>query len=384
MTMKPYNPDITRSLKWLHNNAPNLQAIVNQKADWYGKYNDQFWSNWQANVFDLRTANAFGLTVWCIILGLPLSAFNFEPITNAFAFGSQRGNYQDGGGNQAPITFVGAPSILSNGVIVPSANYTINPATDQITFTAAPAAGATLTWTGTVQNPNTDQTLIVNQPRKIGTGDGVTTTFSLLPADSGSYNEVGANFYGGGASSVSSLNEIRFACQLRYVALVSNGRQQWINQMLAHIFNGGAPWNFAEKKYFYLADATLATQDVTGQTLYSNGTPILASNYTLNPATGSVTFLSAPASGSVLAWSGSWHWATATNQQFGTGDGATTTFTLTAPPGAALPITTPYYMEYRVGAKLGLSAQFLNLLNTVSYGIIPTCAGIRYHVVQES
>jgi hypothetical protein len=48
------------------------------------------------------------------------------------------------------------------------------------------------------------------------------------------------------------------------------------------------------------------------------------------------------------------------------------------------PVTTPYYMEYRVGAELGLSDQFITLLNTPLYGIIPTCTGIKYAVIQES
>jgi hypothetical protein len=382
--MVPYNGDLTRSLKWMQNNAPNIQALVNQKAQWYGKYNDQFWENWRTTVFDLRTANAFGLAVWCIILGLPLSAFNFEPLTNAWAFGAARGNYQDGGGHTLPFTFIGSPAIQASAVTVPPANYTINATAGQITFSTAPIANAPLTWTGSIQNPITGQTLVVQTPRKFGVGDGTTKTFNLYPSDSDDYYEVGANFYGGGSASVASLNEIRFACQLRYAALVSNGRVKWINQMLAYIFNGGAAWDFPNKKYFYLADSSLATQNVTGATLYANGVAIPAANYTLNPATGAVVFSTAPATGSVLTWSGGWYWATANAQQFGTGDGTTTAFTLTKPPGAALPVTTPYYMEYRIGANMGLSAQFLNLLNTASYGIMPTCAGIRYQVVQES
>jgi hypothetical protein len=561
MTMAPYNPDITRALKWLQNNAPNIQSIVTQKADWYGKYNDQFWMNWEENVFDLRTANAFGLVVWCIILGLPLSAFNFQPITNAFAFGSQRGNFQDGGGHVAPFTFVGTPTIYSNGIALSTSSYAINSATAQITFGGAPAIGAKLTWSGSIQNPNTSQTLVVQQPRPIGTGDGITTVFNMFPADGGNYDEVGSNFYGGGSSSVASLNEIRYACMLRYVTLVSNGRIQWINQMLAYIFNGGAAWTPTTKKYFYLADSTLANLGVTGASIYrqdwqgnqlmyatprtnlvkysqdftnaawlkqnagvgvapvvtgnyatapdgtmtasrvqfnlgggvagsdysrltqnvttiaqqgyasgvwvrstdgvstytlqltfngqytgnaritvgptwtfvtqsiasaidtsrnfrfdtqggagtSNTADILmwgamhvqgavtgayipttsaavtVTDYSINTTTANVTFSTAPVTGAVLTYSGTYQGVTTpTPQQFGTGNGSMTSFMLSLPPGAPAPISTPYYMEYRIGANMGLSAQFVNLLNNASYGIMPTCAGIRYAVVQES
>lgn len=384
MSMTPYNGDLTRSLKWLHNKAPNIQSLVTQKANWYGKYNDQFWENWRTNVYDLRTANAFGLAVWCIILGLPLSAFNFEPITNAWAFGASRGNFQDGGGNTLPFTFLSGPTVQASGATVPPANYTVDSTNGRVTFATAPVVGAQLTWTGQIENPNTGQTLIVQQPRLFGVGDGTTVTFNLYPADHANYDEVGSNFYGGGSASVASLNEIRFACQLRYVKLVSNGRVKWINQMLAYIFNEGAAWDFPNKKYFYLADSTLANQDVTGASIYANGVLVPAANYTLNVSTGAVVFSSAPATGAVLTWSGNWHWMRANSQQFGTGNGATTSFTLTKPPGAALPVTAPYYMEYRIGAGMGLSAQFINLLNTPSYGIMPSCAGIRYAVVQES
>jgi hypothetical protein len=560
MTMTPYNPDITRALKWQQNNAPNIQSIISQKADWYSKYNTTFWTNWEANVFDLRTANAFGLTIWCIILGLPLSSFNFQPITNAFAYGAQRGNYQDSGGHTAPFTFVGTPTVYSNGVALSTSAYAINATTAQITFGAAPASGAVLTWSGSISNPNTGQTVNINQARPIGKGDGTTTVFNMFPADGGNYFEVGANFYGGGSSSVSSLNEIRYACMLRYVALVSNGRMEWINKMLAYIFNGGAAWTPTTKKYFYLADSTIANLGVTGATIFrqdwqgnqqmystprtnallwsqqiskwsttqaggagvapivtdnyatapdgtatasrvqfnlgggttindysristgvttvaqnpytqgawmrstdgvstytlhmsfngqngnastvtvgptwkwfnstitaaidttrnfrldlqgtlgdSNtadilvwgamhvpglytgayiptaGTAVTVTDYSINMATAVVTFSSPPISGAILTYSGTYQGVTTpAAQQFGTGNGTTTAFTLTLPPGAPAPITTPYYMEYRVGANMGLSSQFLNLLNAPSNGIMPTCAGIRYAVVQES
>lgn len=555
MSMTPYNTDLTRALKWMHNNAPKLQSIIQQKADWYSKYNTAFWTNWEANVFDIRTANAFGLVVWCIILGIPLDLFDFSPITNAFAYGAQRGNYLDGGGNVAPIEFVTTPVLYGNGAVIPASNYTLNETTDAVTFTAPPVVGTVLSWTATVENTNTNQQLIVQQPRKFGTGDGTTTVFNLTPSDGANYNEVGNNFYGGGSNVVGLLSEIRYACQLRYVALVSNGRQQWINQMLQYIFNQGNPWNFPEKQYFYLTDNTLVPQDVAAATIwrddwqgnqlmyatartnyagqsnygsfwsdaagsgitftagiadpaggtnavrcdfstitgtdagpvrikmnsggtnipagtfvgsfwarvesgtagtlqsdisdqspefnwtptgtwqrftgvgYSNpttgavffdvinsgvlktsdlvidlfgvqiengttvtslitnatGTPLTVTDYTLDTSSGEVTFATAPVTGAALTWEGTWQWATTpAPQAFGTGDGSTTVFTLTPPPGAVPPVTQTSYMEYRIGANMNLSSQFLTIMNTPAYGIMPQCAGIKYAVVQES
>lgn len=558
MTMTPYDPDLTRSLKWMQNNAPNIQAIINAKQTWYTKYNAGFWSNWEDNIFNLETANAFGLVVWCIILGLPLDIFVFDPITNAFAYGAQRGNFLDGGGNVAPIQFVGTTLALqSGGVTIPSANWTLNETSDAITFTTPPNQGAALTWTATVKQQNTGQTMIIQQPRRFGTGDGVATVFSLIPSDSANYNQVGSNFYGGGSNVVGLLSEIRYACQLRYIALVSNGRQQWINQMLRYIFNKGAAWNFPAKEYFYLTDNTQASQPVTGASIYradwqgnqllystprtnylansvgdTNGAWTLGTNairvgnttapdgtntatiyeggpsspgfqfaqqaenvtlalnttytasvwaklvsgpaptageiltiddnlspshrqgvnfagsgisttwqrfsvtfqaqaattggnfyiavdfgqgaqvavwgaqlesgdltsyiptstgevtvtdYTLDADTGAVVMAVPPVTGAALTWAGSWQWAsTSAPQAFGTGNGSNVDFTLTAPPGAIPPLTANHYMEYRVGAAMGLSAQFLEILNNPAYGIMPQCAGTAYAVVQES
>jgi hypothetical protein len=300
MTMVPYDPTITRALKWQHNQALKLQAIIRQKALWYDRYNTQFWSNWEETVFDLRTANPFGLVVWCIILGLPLDVFDFQPITNAFAYGRQRGNYMDGE-HGAPFDFVGEPIIYQDGA---QRVASVDPVTGSVTIMPPPPLDSILTWSGIVTN-EADDNMVISQ-RQFGVGDGVESVFNLTPANIDNFNDVGYNFQGGGSTSVAILNEIRFACQIRYVALVSNGRQQWINEMLRYILNDGKDWDLATGRYFYLTDAT---QD-----------------------------------GSAIA---------------------------------------PMHMEYHVGPNMRLSAQFLNLLNTEAYGIIPVCAGVSYIIIQD-
>jgi Protein of unknown function (DUF2612) len=301
MTMIPYDPTIQRSLKWQHNKAPKITSLINQKASWYDRYNAQFWSNWKETVFDLRTANPFGLVVWCIILGLPLDVFDFQAITNAWAYGPQRGNYMDGD-KGAPFTFVGNPIVYQDGTTRVAA---VNPATGAVTINPAPPLNSILTWSGVVVSADGGPNQVVNR-RQFGIGDGVATVFNLTPANIANYNTVGFNFQGGGAISVAILNEIRFACQLRYCALVSNGRQQWINEMLRYIFNDGEAWDLSSNKYFYLTDGT---QD-----------------------------------GSAIG---------------------------------------PMKMEYHIGSAMRLSAQFINLMNTAAYGIMPTMAGVKYIVIQD-
>lgn len=94
MTMVPFNGNISQSLKWLQNNAPNIQSIIAQKKSWYAQYNDAYWDNWEINVFDLRTANPFGIMVWCIILDVPASLFGlFVDEVAAWAYGPNRQNF---------------------------------------------------------------------------------------------------------------------------------------------------------------------------------------------------------------------------------------------------------------------------------------------------
>jgi hypothetical protein len=231
MSLVPYNSDILQALKWMQNNAPAIQSLLNKKSAWYQQYQTNFWQQWTENVFDIRSANPFGLMIWCIILGVPSEIFGLFPLDNSWAYGPLRQNFVYSG---------------------------LHP----------------------VANPNL----------------------------------VGGNFYGGGNTTVVNLVEVRQALQLRYAALVSNGRIEYINRMLKNIFSPDDDWSFPEKKYFYCTDLTAPAQTLT--------------------------------------------------------------------PTA--PVTTPFYLEYRIGINTKISAQFLGLMNSPQYGIMPVGAACRYLVKQES
>ncbi len=241
----PYNTDQMQVLKWLQNNAPNIQAMIAAKKNWYAIYNDQFWTDFYNNTFNLKTANIFGIAVWSIILGVPSKLFGLYPVEHAWAYGPERENFK------------------STGVDV----FVLNEWNDVVN-----------------SNPTPPVTPTVN---------------------------IGGNFYGGGNTTIINLNEVVQVLQLRYATLVSNGTTQYINRMLNYIFNDGQPWDYDAKKYFYLADSTIVgSADVD-------------------------------------------------------------------------PITTPYYMEYRIGSGLGLSDSFVQTLNESSFGLIPSFTGTRYAVIQE-
>lgn len=67
-----FSVDLLSALLWEFNSAENLEGLIRSKQVFYDREQTQFWENWIRDVFDLRTANEFGLSVWSIILDLPL------------------------------------------------------------------------------------------------------------------------------------------------------------------------------------------------------------------------------------------------------------------------------------------------------------------------
>ena len=68
-----FSVDLLQAILWQYNDATRLQSLLTQKQAWYDENQEAFWTNWVTDVFDLRTANDFGLAVWAIILGVPLT-----------------------------------------------------------------------------------------------------------------------------------------------------------------------------------------------------------------------------------------------------------------------------------------------------------------------
>lgn len=93
-----FSVDLLKAILWQYNNATNLQSLLYDKDAWYEINQTQFWEDWITDVFDLRTANEFGLSVWSIILGFPLFN-NTGPITEGaiFGFDTQTGYNFDNG-----------------------------------------------------------------------------------------------------------------------------------------------------------------------------------------------------------------------------------------------------------------------------------------------
>lgn len=67
-----FSVDLLQVLLWQQQPAVNIQAIIAAKQAWYDENQTKFWTDWYSDVFNLITANEFGLSVWSIILNQPL------------------------------------------------------------------------------------------------------------------------------------------------------------------------------------------------------------------------------------------------------------------------------------------------------------------------
>lgn len=92
-----YSVNLLRALLWQYNEAERLEALVRAKQAWYDENQTQFFTNWYDDVFNLQTANDFGLSVWAILLGLPLAVSpNDSGDQNIFGFGVEWENFNNG------------------------------------------------------------------------------------------------------------------------------------------------------------------------------------------------------------------------------------------------------------------------------------------------
>lgn len=69
-----FSVDLLQAILWQYDSAARLKHILARKSEWYVENQTNFWTSWIADVFDLRTANDFGLSVWAQILNVPLVA----------------------------------------------------------------------------------------------------------------------------------------------------------------------------------------------------------------------------------------------------------------------------------------------------------------------
>ena len=93
-----FSVDLLKAMLWQYNDAPNLLSILQQKQDWYDENQTAFWTDWYNDVFNLQTANDFGLSVWAIILDIPIivATTPSNPADPGLFFGPLHKNFTHG------------------------------------------------------------------------------------------------------------------------------------------------------------------------------------------------------------------------------------------------------------------------------------------------
>jgi len=93
-----FSIDVLQALLWRHNEAVNLQALIQNKQTALNELNETFLDEWIKDVFNLNTANDFGLSVWSIILNTPITIgpAPIEPPGSNWGFGEFRKNFNNG------------------------------------------------------------------------------------------------------------------------------------------------------------------------------------------------------------------------------------------------------------------------------------------------
>jgi len=90
-----FSANILRAILWQYESADKLVSLAKSQQAYLDEAQSEFWTNWYRDVFNIDTANDFGLSVWARILDIPLG-FETDPDTTkiAFGFSTERRNFQ--------------------------------------------------------------------------------------------------------------------------------------------------------------------------------------------------------------------------------------------------------------------------------------------------
>lgn len=91
-----FSVDLMRSILWQYEQAPRAVALARADQAWIDAHQSEFWQAWHRDVFDLDSANEFGLSVWARILGVSLEIGEQRRVEEVFGFGVNNRNFGRG------------------------------------------------------------------------------------------------------------------------------------------------------------------------------------------------------------------------------------------------------------------------------------------------
>ena len=89
--------NVLPSILWQYENADKFVRLIQSQQAWIDENQNKFWQDWFRDVFDVDTANSFGLSVWARILGINLAVPTTPTVGNtSWGFGANRRNFGRG------------------------------------------------------------------------------------------------------------------------------------------------------------------------------------------------------------------------------------------------------------------------------------------------
>jgi len=91
-----FSVDLLRSILWQYEGSARSVQLARNDQSWLDAHHRSFWLAWHRDVFDLGTANEFGLTVWARILNVSLEISEARRVDCVFGFGANHSNFENG------------------------------------------------------------------------------------------------------------------------------------------------------------------------------------------------------------------------------------------------------------------------------------------------
>jgi len=91
-----FSVDLLRSILWQYEGAHKAVKLAQNDQAYIDRVHSDFWSDWAEDVFNLDTANEFGLSVWARILGVSLEISAERRVVDVFGFGANNRNFGRG------------------------------------------------------------------------------------------------------------------------------------------------------------------------------------------------------------------------------------------------------------------------------------------------
>lgn len=91
-----FHVDLMRSILWQYETAPRAIQLARNDQAYIDSHHEEFWRGWFRDVFDLTTANQFGLSVWARILDLPLKVTIESSTEKVWGFSEDNENFNNG------------------------------------------------------------------------------------------------------------------------------------------------------------------------------------------------------------------------------------------------------------------------------------------------